>query len=305
MKLNLSKFFQAQFNVTLFQKLPPSVCYCYMQIIGKLYYLVRRKEKLLIERNIKDLLCGQLAEEPQSCLCIKSYIRKVTRQTFKGIFAHYYEKMFSAFKDVRQIERLISTKVTIQNEKAIQDALALGRGVILVTAHWGAVEFIPWALGFKKYPISVIMECQTKILEKALYQKAGHVGAEMILCSGNISTFYNALQSLKRNRLLMTECDEVDAWRKKSNQTIELFGKKLFFDPTLNILAKRSGAPVVGVFLERVSRSSYVLTCETISSGGRYAETAYGALSLWQKYVKRHPEQWYQWKKWGAMKVAS
>lgn len=295
MKVNLSKFFQAKMNVTIFKRMPASVSYLYMQAIGKVYYLVRRKEKRLIEKNIRDMLDGK----------DERYIRRIIKQTFKGIFAHYYEKMYSAFKDISDIRRFIGKKFSIQNEEVISDAMSLGKGVILVTAHWGAVEFIPWVLSLKEYPISIIVDCETKQLEKAINKQAAKMNGEIICNSADASVFFRALTCLKNNRLLMTECDEVDAWRKRPNMTIELFGKKLFFDPTLNILAKRSGAAVVGVFLKRVSRNSYTLICEPISRGERDIDTAKGALSLWQKYVSQHPDQWYQWKKWNSMKAVS
>jgi len=44
MKLNLSRFFQARVNVTLFRRMPASVSYLYMQAIGAVYYLLKRKE---------------------------------------------------------------------------------------------------------------------------------------------------------------------------------------------------------------------------------------------------------------------
>ena len=295
MNLNLSKFTQSRINVALFRRLPSSVCYVYLQIIGKLYYAFRRREKRLIERNVTDMLVGRPP----------AFVKSVIRNTFKGIFAHYYEKMFSAYKNIEEIKRFMRRKVEIQNESVITDLLGRGKGVILVTAHWGAVEFIPWALGLRGLPVSVILECQTKGLEEALVDKAKQINAELISCSDNLSVFYRALQTLKRNRLLMTECDEVDTWRKRKSRTIELFGKTLYFDNTLDVLAHRSGAPVVGVFLKRVSSSRYTLICEPISTAPGREETARDALTLWQKYVTENPEQWYQWKKWRKMQVAS
>ena len=294
MKLNLSRLFQARVNVTFFKRMPAPVNYLYMQAIGKIYYLVKRKEKRLIEKNIRDMLGGK----------DERYIRRIIKETFKGIFAHYYEKMYSAFKDINTIRRFVGKRFTVQNEEVISDAMSLGKGVIMVTAHWGAVEFIPWVLSLHGYPVSIIVDCQTEHLQKALLKRAKLMNGELISNSADASVFFRALTSLKRNRLLMTECDEVDAWRKRPNMTIELFGKKLFFDPTLNILTKRSGAAVVGVFLKRVSRNSYTLICEPISRGENDVDTARGAFSLWQKYVNQNPEQWYQWKKWSAMKVS-
>lgn len=294
MKLNLSKFFQLRFNVALFQKLPYSCSYTYMQLIGRLYYLIRRKEKHLIERNVRDLLKGK----PEK------YVRKKTREAFRGIFDHYFEKMYSAFKSMDEISRLVDRRFSIKNGHILDEALSRQKGVILVTAHWGAVEFIPWVLALKGYPISVILECQTEHLARSLQKKAEHLDADLISSNTTSSVYSTALESLENNRLLMTECDEVDKWRIKKNRTIELFGQRLYFDNTLDFMAQRSGAPVVGVFLERTGKGTFTLNCEPINNGHRGKNTAKRAFGLWQKYVNLHPEQWYQWKKWRAMKAA-
>ena len=295
MKLNLSKFFQLQFNVLLFKFLPYSCCYVYMQLIGRLYYLICRKEKHLIEKNIKDLL----KDKPES------YIREKTGLAFKGIFDHYFEKMYSAFKSMDSITRLVEKRFSIENEQILKDALAMEKGVILVTAHWGAVEFIPWVMALRGYPISVILECQTEALACSLQKKAEHLDANLISSKSTDSVYATAIESLHQNRFLMTECDEVDKWRKKNNRTMELFGQKLYFDNTLDLMAQRSGAPVVGVFMKRTGNGKFTLYCELISSGQRGEQTALRAFELLQKYVSQTPEQWYQWKKWKSMKVAS
>jgi lauroyl/myristoyl acyltransferase len=263
-----------------------------MQLLGKIYYLFRRTERRLIERNIRDML----QDTP------KPLVAQIIRQTFRGIFDHYFEKMFSAFHNVDRIERYMKRRVSVQNTEYLDKALSKGKGGLLVTAHWGAAEFIPWVLGLAGYPISVILECKTEHLEAALCERAKTMDVELLTCGENSPIFCRALKSLQRNRLLMTECDEVDAWHKRESRTINLFGKCLYLDNTLDILAKRSGASVVGVFLKRISRFRYTLICEPIGSENN---TAVEAFELWQKYVTLYPEQWFQWRKWQAMKVAS
>ena len=290
--MNLSVFLQNKLNVRVFASLPAPFCYGYLQLLGRLYYLIRRRERRLIERNIRDMLHDR----------DERFVKQIVGQTFKGIFAHYFEKLFSAYRDLDQIARYMKRRVSIRNAECLDDAMESGRGVILVTAHWGAVEFIPWVLGLSGYPVSVILECQTEQLETALEERARFINAELISCSDNRSVFMRAVESLSRNRLLMTECDEVDTWHKRKHRTIDLFGRRIYLDNTLSILARKSGATVVGVFLKRVSRFRYTLICEPIEAG---MDTAVGAFTLWQKYVRLNPEQWYQWKKWRAMKVAS
>jgi lauroyl/myristoyl acyltransferase len=103
----------------------------------------------------------------------------------------------------------------------------------------------------------------------------------------------------------MTECDEVDKWHKREKHTIKLFGKDLYFDNTLDIIAKRAGTPVIAAFLERTGKHSYTLHFEDVSVEKKSESIARDTLSLWEKYVIKKPDQWYQWKKWADMKVAS
>ena len=93
------------------------------------------------------------------------------------------------------------------------------------------------------------------------------------------------LKVSSRTGLLMTECDEVDKWRKKGNRTVELFGQKLYFDNTINLMAQRSEAPVVGVFMKRTGRGKFTLYCELISSGKRGENPALISYGLLEKYI--------------------
>jgi lauroyl/myristoyl acyltransferase len=294
MKLKISVFFQSPANVFLFRHMSPRVAQRYLHTIGFLYYLVNRHEKRVIERNVREVLAGQK----------EAYVRKVVRETFKGIFTHYFEKMFSAYLDYSSVKSYVETHFKIQGIELIQKALEQGKGCILVTAHWGAVEFIPWVLHVHDVPTSVILECATARLAKSLQEKVASRDTELISSAYGGSVLLRAMQSLKSNRVLMTQCDEVDAWRRRKSHTIRLFGRELFFDNTIDVISHRSGAPVVAAFLKRSGPHSYTLILEDVSVRTKPESTAKNCLELWQKYVSQYPEQWYQWKKWTAMKAA-
>ena len=295
MKINLSQFLQIKLNVLTFKFLPPAVSLLYMRLLGTVYFLFKRREKHLIERNIRDMLGDRCRKE----------LNRLTRDTFNGIFKHYFEKIFAAFKPLDYVKRYVEQNFNIEGIEVVDKALSRGRGALLVTAHWGAVEFIPWVLAIKGYPISVILECTTKTLMDALSEKIKHRDIELISSEKERNIFLNALQSLKKNRLLMTECDEVDKWHKREKHTIKLFGKDLYFDNTLDIIAKRARTPVIAAFLERTGKHSYTLHFEDVSVEKESKNIARDTLSLWEKYVIKKPDQWYQWKKWADMKVAS
>jgi len=127
---------------------------------------------------------------------------------------------------------------------------------------------------------------------------------ELITAGGGLSVYQRALASLAQNRVLMTQCDEVDAWRRRRTHTIRLFGRELYFDNTIDILAHRSGAPVVAAFLRRGPAGRYVLHLEDVSVQREAQSTARECLGRWESWVQRFPEQWYQWKKWREMLAA-
>jgi Kdo2-lipid IVA lauroyltransferase/acyltransferase len=292
-KLNISVFFQSPVNIFIFRHVSPRVSRRYLQAIGFLYYLVNRKEKRRIAQNVRDLLEGRA--EPE--------LRKVTRETFRGIFSHYFEKMCSAFMETEAIESHVRRHVRIEGGHLLDKALQKGKGCILVTAHWGGVELIPWVLTVARWPASIILECKTARLAKAFKRHESLVGTELIIGEHGGSILARALQSLKSNRVLMTQCDEVETWHKRRTSTIRLFGRSLYFDNTIEIIAKRTGAAVVGAFLERSRDGTYVLRIEDVSVERTPASTGRECLGLWEKYVTMAPEQWYQWKHWDEMKA--
>ena len=294
MKLKISEFFQSRINVFLFRHMKPRVAKSYLHAIGFFYYLLNLKEKRQIERNVREVLQGQGERQ----------VRRVLRETFRGIFTHYFEKMFAAYLDYDTVSSYVDDHFSVQGIELLRKALEKGKGCVLVTAHWGAVEFIPWVLHAHSVPTSVILECATAKLARSLKAHASHRDMDLISSEECKSVFVRALQALGSNRVLMTQCDEVDAWRRRLGHTINLFGKRLYFDNTIDVLAHRSGAPVVAAFLKRSGRSRYTLILEDVSVQREPESTAKDCLTIWEKYVCRYPEQWYLWKKWGAMVAA-
>ncbi len=118
-------------------------------------------EKRVIERNVREVLACE-----DEC-----HMRKLVRETFKGIFTHYFEKMFSAYRDYGSVRSYVEEHFKVQGAELIREALAKGKGCILVTAHFGAVEFIPWVLHLLGFRSSVILECATARLARSLQEK--------------------------------------------------------------------------------------------------------------------------------------
>lgn len=192
---------------------------------------------------------------------------------------------------------------TLDSRAVLDEALSAGRGVLGVTAHWGAIELIPATLASLGYPVSVVLEVRTGWLRAALEKATRNSDVELIIASRGDRVLEKILAALARGRILMTQVDEVDSWRRRNSRTIELFGKRLFFDHSLDFIAKKAVCPAVGLFCGREGRLRYRLRCEGLASDPHAIDVSRAALALWERYTLQSPEQWYQWPKWKEMKA--
>lgn len=287
---NLSRFFQKKFNSWIIRYLPFRVSRRYIIALGWLYYLFKRQEKALIARCIVQVNQGQATAKE---------LKKIVRGTFRGIFEHYHEKLFVAYTRLRRTVRFLLTKVQTEGEAALQEALKAGRGVLLVTGHFGAVEFLPGVLALKGYPVSMICRFQTSRLREVLIDKAKTIGLHLIDADAG-HTLFAALRDLKKGHIVITEGDEFDEWRPSNLKKISFLGATLGYDRTLDVLYQRSQAPVITVLCPRHGRQQYTLKFTPVTEVGLdNGHVGAKVLQILEAATLKAPEQWYQWKKFG------
>jgi len=290
--LNLSKFCQARINVFLFRFLPFCLSRWYLSWLGKVYYLFKRREKELIQYTIRYVLGGDL--EPRS-------LRTLIKDTFRGIIDHYHEKLFVAYSNFPRLLKFLKNRVELNGEAQLQEILARGQGLILVTGHYGAVEFLPGALAVRGYPVTMICRFQTNRLRESLKQRAEAVGLQLVDSDeGNV--FLAAVKALKSGRILITECDEFDEWRPSKEHQVTFLSYRLDGDRTLDLLRKRSGAAVITGLMQRNGGKKYTLNLTPVFTDPADPEMAGKAcLRVLENSIAATPAQWYQWKKLGQM----
>jgi KDO2-lipid IV(A) lauroyltransferase len=291
--VNLSKFLQMKLNNFLFRFLPFSVSRWYITLLGRLYYLLNWKEKALIQKTIRHVLKRKFPAP---------LLNQKIKAAFRGIFDHYHEKLFVGYYNFPKLLKFLRSRIRFAGEENLQSALQDGKGVILVTGHFGAVEFLPGALALNGYPTSMICRFQTHRLRESLGRRAEAVGLQLIDAdAGNI--ILSAMQALKQGRILITECDEFDEWRPDPHRHSNFLNCRLPSDRTLELLQKRSGAQVITALMQRQGKGEYACNLTAVHNGGSpgFRPIHEQCLSLLEATVENYPEQWYQWKKFGKM----
>ena len=113
--------------------------------------------------------------------------------------------------------------------------------------------------------------------------------------------------NLKENRVVITQCDEIDEWKPCRHNNIFFLGRQVRLDRTINILSKRCDAAIVFAVMhrDRNHRYKFIATSweEMTKRFQRSTDMPIGAviLKFLEQYIYKYPEEWYQWKKYPAL----
>jgi lauroyl/myristoyl acyltransferase len=205
-----------------------------------------------------------------------------------------------AYAPEGKVQDCLTRRLQLFGAGELQKALNAGRGAILVTGHFGAVEFLPGALGLNGFPAAIIVRPQTKELAVSLAERAALINLTLIIPE-NGKVLPAALRALREGRVLITEADEFEMWRRHESRTVNFLGFDIPADRTLEVLQKRSGAPLLTAFVRRLPKRRYTLEISPALQPSLCQEANSHCLQLLENVIGQSPEQWYQWKEFGKV----
>ncbi len=281
--------------MTMVRVLPWVVSYQLLRLLTAAYFLVRGQERRLIRTNIEEVFERNRRTRE---------IDLLFRLTLKGIFDHYFEKLFLACSDNHRWKRYFLERIRLPERKLLEEALAWKKGLILVSCHFGAVEFLPGFLTLLGYPVAIVAKFKTERLRKKSEEKAKSVRAT-IIDANEKNSFFMAISALREERILITQCDEVACWKADSTRSIDLFHTAFQVDRTVAILHKRSRAPVLFGYVRRDNAGSYTVEIDDLSGADGFTvkNLEERVLKKFEGLVYTYPDQWYIWKDFQCMKM--
>lgn len=271
----------------------------YIFLLGRLYFFLNREEKSRIENAVSEVIGPRNHD---------ASIKKISREVFYGILSHYYEKLFIAFEDAERATRFLKRNIISEDLKILHQKLSKGNGVIIVTGHYGAIEYIPTLLAVNNFPVSMIAKFKTEQLKRKVYAQAQKYRIILIDAekSGNIIS--TAISELRKNRIIVTQCDEIEEWKPSKRDRISFLGRVTGLDRTINIMQKRTGAEIIFGIIHRYNLTHYRLKMYGYEDMSEilqdFPHTSMGEtiLKFLESLIYAHPEQWYQWKKYPEIK---
>ncbi|UCF88200.1 MAG: lysophospholipid acyltransferase family protein [bacterium] len=249
--------------------------------MGWIFYYLAYKRRRLALRNLEMAFGDEMD---------KDKIRSVARRSFQFLTMNVTE--FFLFPRLNR--DLISRYVTIEGEEHFKEALDQGKGVLTLSGHFGSWDFLSAILVLKGYDFAHISKVPRSEAVSRLWLKyRTEVGIKVFSGRG---TMKMSLRHLANNGVLGMVTDQNT--RRTEGVFVPFFGRPACTLPSLALLARRTGAPVIPVYSHRTANGHHVvfeapLFQEPLSDRDHDLVERTRVFTEWtEKVVRSNPEQW-------------
>ena len=220
-------------------------------------------------------------------------IRKIAKNCFDNIGHSMIELIyFMAHPE------LITQKTVIEGKEHLLRALAQGKGVIAVSAHFG--NFPLMLLNFARlgYKISAIIRpARDQEIEKYFVQMRTKLGLQTIYSLPRKTCVDTSLKVLRNNEILFIPLDQ--NFGSGGGVFVDFFGQKAATATGPVVFSRRTKAPILPMFVVREKGDVHKVIIEApleITEGSNDEETlrlnTQKITSLIEKYIRKYPQEW-------------
>jgi KDO2-lipid IV(A) lauroyltransferase len=248
--------------------------------LGKIAYHVDGKHRRVAQQNISVAL----SLSPQAT-------RRLSQQVFANIGKVFLETVWSWSRPRAELVPYFR----VEGESYIQNAHAKGRGVLVLTAHLGNWELLTVIADMIGHPINIIYRpLDFKPLERLVSENRCRFGSRVIPKHKALRLILRALQRGEIAAFLM---DQSSDWY--DGVVSHFFGRRTFTSKGLALLAYKTGAPVVPVFLERETNGfvgRFLPEIPLMHSGDKtrdIEENSERFNRVIEAAIRRNPAQWF------------
>lgn len=262
----------------VFQMLPKSRIDGAGRSLGRLIMRISRKYR---ERTLKNLR-----------LAFPDWPEQQVQATARGVFEHFGKTLARFFGGGKETKEEIIASVDMQGLELVDEALAEGKGILAITAHFGNWERMAEAFAARGYKISVVArdaneERTTKIVNDV---RKGR-GIE-VFSRGKAAR--ELLKRLRKNEVVGILTDQ-----NTREILVPFFGIPAGTNEGPAVIYLLMGTPLFTAFAVELPDGRYQVRAERLQlpppSGDREADVLAIMTLVNQKIedaVREHPEQW-------------
>lgn len=269
-------------------RIPRSIAYPLCALGGELYFWLNPTHSHKAVENFAVLLADDVTA------------RRV-RLTARRSFRNYTKSLFDFFRQLSVDPDLIEADSYIEGTAHLDAALAYGRGVVIVTPHFGNWDLAAGLTAARGYRIVTIADrFSPPAVDRLVQLGRNRTGIGIVtLESGSLRRI---IQALRRN---MVVAILVDRPQREGGVQVEFFGASAWFPSGAARFALRAGAPLMlGYVGRRPGDRSFFGAYQPLSlpapSGDEETD-----IRAWtqvmvraiEDLLRQYPDQWYMFRR--------
>lgn len=216
---------------------------------------------------------------------------RVAERLFKNLGIMFFEFMRMPWLKKKDIEAVVEFKGLEKIEKALKK----GKGVLLVTAHYGNWELLHASLGHMGYSLElVVRKMDSAALENFVRWARTRSGINIVY---KVKAMLPLVRRLNSNAVAMILVDQNTM--SHEGVFVDFFGVPASTNKGPALLAQKTGAAVLPVFMARDGHSHVVEVwdeVEIINTGDRDSDTQTNTAAFTkavEKAIRLRPDQWF------------
>lgn len=253
---------------------------CGIGVLG--YTLVGKLRKIALD-SLKTAFGNEKSPEE---------LREIARDCFVFLAKSAIELMF-----LMDRPDLLKKRVDFAQEENLKAALARGKGVILVSAHFGNFPLMMAKLSLEGYPVSGIMRpMHDERAEKFFLKKRDSMGVKTIYSQPRSVCVQNTLNTLRQNELVFIPIDQNFG---TGGVFVNFFGKKAATATGPAVLARRTQAAILPCFIIRQKDDRHKIIFEPAIELAENANQKEAVIiniqrltDVIERYIRNYPAEW-------------
>ena len=248
--------------------------------LGLVFYAVDRSHRRL---TIENLAAGFPHRPPAEHVAIA-----------RRVFAHFGELLVELLRFGSLSHDEIRARVEFDGEERLEEAHALGRGVVLITGHFGFWELNALAHGLMLRPIALVARPLDNPLLHALLERVrSSTGNHVIYRHRGLRRIMRALAANEGVAMLIDQhIQAADA------VVVDFFDRPAATTSAVAAIALKTGAPVIPVFALPIGHGRYRMVYEhpvqppAPDASDPIREFTQRCTDVLEMYVRRYPHLW-------------
>jgi len=223
----------------------------------------------------------------------------------RKVLCHYGQMLFEIPHILRFNERNLGKYVYFLNKKNLLEALKKGRGVFLLTGHFGNWEMMCAAISLCFGNSTVIARpFDFHPLDQFINELRSKFGTVVV---PKHRAMRKILEAIKQNRIIGILLDQNVDWY--DGVFVDFFGRWACTNKGLALMAMKTGTPVIPTFSVKQKDGRYCIIFEDevklINTGDKTRDMEENTAlftGVIEKYIRRYPDHWFWFhKRWKTL----